>query len=64
MALILSEIILIQGESVQRRHGFVLAAIMAGNEIHHDHSLADVYEAEDAKGVSRPPPHRTDMANN
>ncbi|KIL57472.1 hypothetical protein M378DRAFT_16228 [Amanita muscaria Koide BX008] len=38
------------GESVQRRHGFALAAVMGGNEIHHDHSLVDVYEAKDAKG--------------
>ena len=24
---------------------------MVGNEVHHDHSLASVYEAKDVKGV-------------
>jgi hypothetical protein len=42
-----------QAESAQRRHGFVLAAVMAGNEIHQDHSLVDIYEAKDATGVRR-----------
>lgn len=46
-----SNVALTQGASAQRRHGFVLAAVMAGNEIHHDHSLVDVYEAKDAEGV-------------
>ncbi|KIL58692.1 hypothetical protein M378DRAFT_170245 [Amanita muscaria Koide BX008] len=36
------------GDTAQRHHGFVLIAAMVGNEVHHNHSLASVYEAKDA----------------
>lgn len=35
----------------ERQHGFVLVAAMVGNEVHHDHNLAAVYESTNAKEV-------------
>lgn len=36
---------------MERRYGFVLVAAMVGNEVHHDHNLAAVYESTNAREV-------------